>query len=409
MPDRTPQKLPPLRGSVAADGFYRMSAYELVTGWVGGFDPVDVPADAAARPPRARLEEELLLALRRAPCVVAFSGGRDSSALLAVATHVARREGLPDPIPATHDFTGLGAADETEWQELVIRHLGLQEWVRFREVDAFDVLGARARAGLLRYGVLWPGLLHCHAPAVELAAGGGSLVIGEGGDEVLGLQRITPLTYLMRTRRRPSRDVVRLLLGSLGPAPLRRASQRRQLGAGNIHPWLRRDVARHFEREHAHEICDAPLSWDRAVVRHAGRRAVRAMMGNSGRILSESDVALHVPFLSPTFVGSLAVAGGRRGYITRTGMMIRFFGDLLPDRTLRREAKARFNAVAVGAPSRAFMTDWNGEGLDADLIDVEAFREACLGDMPMFGTQMLLQTAWLALQPSSVPAAGVPR
>jgi asparagine synthase (glutamine-hydrolysing) len=79
---------------------------------------------------RAAFEAALLPALRRAPCLVSFSGGRDSSAVLAVAAHVARREGLPLPIPATIHFPHAGGTQETEWQEQVIGHLGLEDWHR---------------------------------------------------------------------------------------------------------------------------------------------------------------------------------------------------------------------------------------------------------------------------------------
>ena len=48
-----------------------------------------------------------------APCVVSFSGGRDSSAVLAVAVTVARREGLPLPIPASNVFATGSTADES--------------------------------------------------------------------------------------------------------------------------------------------------------------------------------------------------------------------------------------------------------------------------------------------------------
>ncbi len=75
-------------------------------------------------------------------------------------------------------FTGRGEADESRYQELVIRELGLREWYRFRDVEAFDVLGERARHGLTRHGLLWPAMLHCHAPLVELAAGGGGIISG---------------------------------------------------------------------------------------------------------------------------------------------------------------------------------------------------------------------------------------
>ncbi|MGH3092626.1 MAG: hypothetical protein ACRDOG_09935, partial [Gaiellaceae bacterium] len=47
------------------------------------------------RSPRHSLEDAVRPALLRPPCAVSFSGGRDSSLVLAVAAHVARSDGLP--------------------------------------------------------------------------------------------------------------------------------------------------------------------------------------------------------------------------------------------------------------------------------------------------------------------------
>ena len=106
--------------------------------------------------PRAAAEAAILPALRRAPCVVSFSGGRDSSAVLALATHLARREGLPLPIPVTHRFPTAGDTQETEWQEEVVGHLGLDEWVRIEAAGDLDCVGPIATRALRRHGVLWP-------------------------------------------------------------------------------------------------------------------------------------------------------------------------------------------------------------------------------------------------------------
>ena len=56
-----------------------------------------------ARPLDA-IEDVIRPALLRPPCLVSFSGGRDSSAILATATAIARRDGLALPIPATYRF-----------------------------------------------------------------------------------------------------------------------------------------------------------------------------------------------------------------------------------------------------------------------------------------------------------------
>src|SRR5687767_3167951 len=138
-----------------------------------------VPRDrAAARLPagtatvREAFEAALLPALQRAPCLVSFSGGRDSSAVLAVAAHVARREGLPLPVPATIHFPHAGGTQETEWQEQVIRHIGLADWHRVEVTDELDCVGPVATAALARHGVLWPCNAYFHTPLLEAAAGG---------------------------------------------------------------------------------------------------------------------------------------------------------------------------------------------------------------------------------------------
>jgi asparagine synthase (glutamine-hydrolysing) len=79
----------------APDDWFRTTPLALASGVVWGRDPAASPLPPA--PPgvtvRAALEAVMVRALHRPPCVVSFSGGRDSSAVLALATHVARREG----------------------------------------------------------------------------------------------------------------------------------------------------------------------------------------------------------------------------------------------------------------------------------------------------------------------------
>ncbi|HEY2429742.1 MAG TPA: hypothetical protein VGI06_12480, partial [Acidimicrobiales bacterium] len=86
-------------------GWYRPSPSEVAWGWVPGWTAPDADPGAPARSdPRAALEAAILDGLRRPPCIVAFSGGRDSSAVLAVAVDAARRHGLAPPVPLTHVF-----------------------------------------------------------------------------------------------------------------------------------------------------------------------------------------------------------------------------------------------------------------------------------------------------------------
>lgn len=396
----------PTAGAFDEAGYYRPSGYEILTCWVSGFDPVALPAAApVAATPRAGFEAALLPALRRSPCVVAFSGGRDSSAVLAVATQLARRHGLPDPIPATHDFAGREYADERHYQELLVRELGLRDWHRFSDLAEFEVLGDRARRGLAKHGLLWPAMVHCHAPLVELAAGGGSIVSGEGGDEVLGSQRMANLNYVITNRYPPGRRTRRLLADSLAPATVRRRRIRSQLCATPMLPWLRPDIAEGFVRRLARDLANAPLRWDASVLRHTGRRAVTATAANFRRVFADNDVSYHEPFLDPAFFVPFTRSGGWRGWVTRTEMMRMLFGDVLPDEICRREQKAEFGGVAVGQTCREFIAGWNGDGVDPSVVDVEAFRSAVSEDVPVYGVQMLLQAIWLAVDSDRSGAA----
>ena len=95
---------------------YRLSPLELASGLVfdDGGPSAELPSPAPGVTPVQVLEQTILAALLRPPCLVSFSGGRDSSGILAVATSLARREGLPLPIPATHRFPEADGTDETD-------------------------------------------------------------------------------------------------------------------------------------------------------------------------------------------------------------------------------------------------------------------------------------------------------
>ena len=393
------------RGSFIG-GYYRASPFEMATNYIAGFEPVHIPADAGQRSARQRFEEALLEALQRPPCVVAFSGGRDSSAILAVAAHVAAREGLSPPIAATHDFSGDPWADESEWQELVIRHVGVQDWVRLRDPDAFEILGERARAGLLDHGVLYPAMLYVLSSLGDLAASGGTLVTGQGGDEVLGFQRMTGLNFMLTARPRPNAEVRALLSAAVTPRARRRAAARRAVGAFDSHPWLAAPLVSAYQQHYAEDTSDAPLRWDRAVERHGGRRNILAGRHNLERVMAPMDVTVRQPFLDPAFLGAFASTGGVRGFLSRTSMMRMLFHDLLPDAVLSRTTKGEFSAVAFGLATRHFMEEWRGDGLGelAAVVDWRELRAMALSEQPVFGAQLLVQHVWLESQGQHAPS-----
>src|SRR4051794_37184324 len=102
---------------------------ELHSGFVTGrrrsSDSPAAPLDGSERDPREVFDARLLEALNHPPCHVLFSGGKDSSVVLAGALALARRHGLPLPIAFTTRYAAHPRTREDEWQERVIRHLGV--------------------------------------------------------------------------------------------------------------------------------------------------------------------------------------------------------------------------------------------------------------------------------------------
>lgn len=136
-------------------GLYTMDSLEIAGGWVNGYDAVPPPA-GPHESPRQVLDRLLLPHLRRSPCLVAFSGGRDSSVLLAAAVAVARREELPPPVPLTLSYPDAADSEEARWQRIVLNHLGIDDRIVLTVHDEHDPLGPVATPVLLRHGLVWP-------------------------------------------------------------------------------------------------------------------------------------------------------------------------------------------------------------------------------------------------------------
>jgi asparagine synthase (glutamine-hydrolysing) len=248
-----------------------------------------VPLPAGSPPPLAALEAAILPSLLRPPCLVSFSGGRDSSAVLAVATLVARRYDLDDPIPATIRAPSAPDADETAWQEQVVRHLGIHDWLRLELDDELDAVGPIARRGLQRHGLMWPFNAHFHVPLLE-AAHGGSLLTGVGGDELFAAASSPRAVAVLEGRMRPTaRDLRRIALYA-APRPLRRAwHRRRELPL----PWLSAAGHKAAARAVAALEADEPrrlgsrLAWLRgATALSHGTASLAALAGDAGTAIS---------------------------------------------------------------------------------------------------------------------------
>ena len=341
---------------------------------------------------RAALEELVRPALAITPCLVAFSGGRDSSAILAVATDVARRHGLDDPIPLTFRYAEHPRAWETEWQELVIRHLGLENWKVVDIRAEFDVLGPLARSALRRHGLFWPPNAHTRIPMLE-AARGGSLLGGNGGDEVFrSIVKPKTMTHMQVFRSMPPHRAAMTFVVNALPARWRIFAQYHH---GLRFPWLRpaarREVWRRFI-DHS-----AQLRRETHYLERVGdSRYLELQQGIAGALTGDTDVALLEPFFEPRFFRALLAETPAAGFPNRGAAMGHFFGDLLPPEIVHRTSKAVFTESFWGPDSQGFARRWDGTGLDASLVHPDALRRQWLLPKPDMRSATALQAAWLA-------------
>lgn len=349
--------------------------------------------DAADRA-RAALDRAILPGLLRPPCLVSFSGGRDSAAVLAAATSLARREGVPLPIPASNVFRSAEAANEGSYQEMLIRHLGLTEWLRLEHDQELDLIGPYAQRVLKEHGLLWPANVHFHLPLLD-AAGEGSLLTGVGGDELYSATQARRVDVVLCRQERPRpRDA--LTTGfALAPSCLRQHVFNRR-GAVEA-PWLRPEARRVTTALISHEAAVEPLRmlarvgwWHDLRYLHMGARSL-------DRLGARLRVRVIHPLLDHDFWQSAARAAVPAGWAHRTEGVQRLFGDLLPAGIVQRSSKANFNDVFWTERARSFAREWDGAGVPEQWVDPAGLARHWGGDgQPSAQTGTLVQAAWLA-------------
>jgi asparagine synthase (glutamine-hydrolysing) len=379
-----------------------LSRLELAAGVVWGEEPAPELPRRTGDPMEA-LEQACLPALLRPPCVVSFSGGGDSSAVLAVAVTAARRQGLPLPVPVSLRFPGVPSTQESDWQELVVAHLQLEDWQRVEIGPELDFLSSIARRGLGEHGLLWPANAHFHVPVFERAAGG-SVLTGIDGDGLFGGWRWQRAQAVLARRARPSpRDGLRVAFAVLPSGARAAVLQRRH----QLHmSWLRAQAARRVRQELAREAASEPRSWPARVAWFARRRYLRAGIVSLGLLAEPHDVQVHHPLADPEFLSALAADGGPAGYGTRLGATRRLFGGLLPTEVVERRTKAEFGRALWGPEARAFAAAWEGGGVDSELVDADRLRSVWREPNPPLAAATVLQHAWLSSAGAS--AAGRP-
>lgn len=374
-----------------------LTSLELASGIPLGEQPDAAPLAPAEATLGARLalEEATRRCLVRGRCVIGFSGGRDSSALLAVAVHVARREGLPLPVPATLRYRDVPKAEESAWQELVIRHLALDDWVRLEVDDEHDFLGPVAQPVLRRHGVLWPPYFHSYQPLMALAAGG-VFVTGTGGDNLFAGWRWGRLEPVRRRAVRPGMgDLGRLALIASPPLVRRVAARRHPLPCTWLTPGALREVKARWFAHYAAE----PVRWDDRVGWLVRQRGLALAVSTLDVLGHDCGATVANPLLDRQFLATLARRGGRAGCGDRTAVMRALFADVLPFEVLSRTTKAQFGPCLWRGASQRFAAAWDGSGTDPALVDVRRLGAEWAKPFPAPASMSLLQQAWLAGQP----------
>ncbi|GAB3081637.1 asparagine synthase-related protein [Micromonospora schwarzwaldensis] len=356
----------------------RPTGRDVAYGIVLGLDPAaSAPAarSGPALPPLVALERAVLPALRRPPCLVSFSGGLDSSLVLAIATRVARREGLPDPVPVTWRFTDAARAQETPWQARIIAELDLtRQWQILQAGDDLDLVGPVARRLLTRYGQVHPPNRHLHLPLVELARGG-ALLTGVGGDQILA-----------GWRRRPGP-----LRGRLGRL---RAGLRRR--PPDPLPWLRPEVTRQARRAFAAEQRAEPRRLAARIAWHLRRRDLTMRRIGLAAIAADHDVLAVTPLLDERFAAALATRHGRLRSPSRPELLVAIADAALPPVIIAPRRKAAFDEVFLRSATRELVRAWDGSGVDDSLVDVAALRREWSRWRFDSRTAALVQQVWLA-------------
>lgn len=368
----------------------------------------DTPAH---RSTRSVLEAVVLRALARPPCLVSFSGGRDSSLVLALATEAARRHGLPLPIPATNRFPARPETDETAWQELVVAHLGIEDWLRLEWTDELDVVGPYAQLLLRRHGILAPFNSHFHLPLIQ-AARGGSMLTGIGGDELFSpVSRDVAASILMRPRR-PHLSELPPLAVALAPHPLRVAVIARRRKVFRTFGWLTPSARRRIALAYAGWESRDPWRWDVALRSWWWRSRTLQCNRAGKRILGRAeDVEMIHPLCEPDVLAAVARAWGRTGPANRRTALAAVGGELLPASVLARSDKSWFDRVFWGEHARRLARAWDGQHVDPALVSAAGLRREWSRDPATPFVYTLLQSVWLAsarLEPGDQALDGVP-
>ena len=260
--------------------------------------------------------------------------------------------------------------------------LDLPEWVQLQADDELDLVGPVAQRVLRRYGVVHPVNAHLHLPILELA-GGGSLLTGAGGDQILSGQR-----------RTGTRSPVRRARAAL-PSRLQTALRQRR-GRAPL-PWLHAAVARRMVAAQLREAAAEPRRLDRRSSWQAGRRDLRMSLSTLAAMARDNDVLILHPLADDGFVAALGRSAlGKQSAMTRPELLGAIAGKAIPALAYAPRPKAKFLEVFFRSPTRELVTSWAGGGTDPALVDAAALERLWASWPPPPATAGLVQQVWLS-------------
>lgn len=320
-------------------------------------------------------------ALVDTPCLVSFSGGMDSSFVLAVAAECAAREGLPGPVPIVLRFIDAPEADETARQHQVLQalrgHGRCGEPIVITVDDELDFAGPVARRMLDLIGPQVPANIYSHLPMLEVAVGG-TLLTGFGGDQLVGGHG----RHLSRRTRAVAALPLRL------EAALRRA--------GDDVPWLRPDVARECGRLRTARRRWRLLSARDRIMREADSRFSTFAHTGLDQLAHRCGARIAHPLFDAVFLARLADLLDVLPPIRRAPLYRLIAGDRLPAPVTAWHPKAILRQVYDGPATAAAVRSFDPDGLRPevrDLLDIDALMAMWRSRGPVMVAGRLLHVA----------------
>ena len=281
---------------------------------------------------------------------------------------------------------------ENTWQELVVSHLRLPDWLKMDFTSELDALGPIAQPALRRFGILTPPNWYVHQPMIQAAAGGSLLPALEATRSSGTRGELWWLVSRPPWSRLP-RELARTALHAL-PKEVQLAVWASRSGSG--YEWLQPETRERVRRSLLADQVLGPLAWNRALRRWCRTRQFQSHHVVLAALGLDYDVVVKHPFLDEEW---LAVAGrtfGWAGPVDRQSTIGEHFGTLLPEALIARKDKATFDAPIFSDYTRDFVKSWDGGGLDPTMIDFPGFPRTLVHGGPDIRTQLLLQTAWAA-------------